>query len=144
MAFRGTFEFTLDAKNRLTVPAKFRAALSEGVVLAKGIERNVALWPPSAYEAQIEAALAAERPGSKRWRDMRRFYSANSVDTELDAAGRVMVPPFLLEHAGLGREVVVTGAGECLEVWDRGGWSEYETALTTRMADYTESLDTSS
>ena len=55
-----------------------------------------------------------------------------------------MVPPFLLEHAGLGREVVVTGAGECLEVWDRGGWSEYETALTTRMADYTESLDNSS
>ena len=53
MAFRGTFEFTLDAKNRLTVPAKFRAALAEGVVLAKGLEPCVAIWVPDAYDAVV-------------------------------------------------------------------------------------------
>ena len=113
MAFRGTFEFTLDAKNRLTVPAKFRAALSEGVVLAKGIERNVALWTPSAYEEQIASPRwAAERPGSSGGGEMRRFFSANSLETELDGAGRVMVPTFLLSTPASASEVVVTGAGD--------------------------------
>ena len=126
MAFRGTFDLTLDAKNRLTVPAKFRAALSEGVVLAKGIERNVAVWTPSRLRVP-DRGRAGRRNPAPRWRDMRRFYSANSLDTELDGAGRVMLPPFL-EHAGLAREVVVTGAGECLEVWDRGAWPSYDAA----------------
>ena len=53
----GTFEYTLDAKNRLTVPSKFRAALSDGVVLAKAVEPCVAIWTPQAYEAQTAAAL---------------------------------------------------------------------------------------
>jgi MraZ protein len=143
VAFRGTFDFTLDAKNRLTVPAKFRAALADGVVLAKGIERNVALWTPAAYEAQVAAALAGRNPASPQGRELRRFFSANAVDTELDSAGRVMVPAFLAEHAGLRREVVVAGAGECLEVWDRDAWRDYNAGLTERITDITASLDTS-
>ena len=142
MAFRGTFDFTLDAKNRLTVPSRFRAALADGVVLAKGIERNVALWTPDAYDAQIAAALAGRNPASPQARELRRFFSANAHDTELDSAGRVMIPAFLLEHGGLGREVVVTGAGECLEVWDRDAWRDYNAGLSGRITDITASLDT--
>ena len=55
MAFRGTFDHTLDAKNRLTIPAKFRASLAEGVVLSKGIERCVQVWTPRAYDAYVAA-----------------------------------------------------------------------------------------
>src|ERR1700716_2533419 len=66
LAFRGTFDYTLDAKNRLTVPAKFRAALSGGVVLSKGVERCVAIWTPSAYEQQTAAALQGSNPFSAR------------------------------------------------------------------------------
>ena len=55
MAFRGTFDFTLDAKNRLTVPAKFRAALADGIVLARGAGRCLELWPQAEYEAQQAA-----------------------------------------------------------------------------------------
>jgi MraZ protein len=118
VAFRGTFEYTLDAKNRLTVPAKFRATLAEGVVLARGVERNVAIWRPSEYEDQAQATLAGRNPLSPEARELRRFFSANAIDSELDSAGRVMIPGFLLDHAGLEKDVVVTGAGECLEVWD--------------------------
>jgi MraZ protein len=64
MAFRGTFDYSLDAKNRLTVPAKFRASLSEGVVLAKGIEHCVQVWTPKAFEAYTESALAGMSPSS--------------------------------------------------------------------------------
>jgi MraZ protein len=143
VAFRGTFDFTLDVKNRLTVPAKFRAALAQGVVLAQGVERNVAIWTPEAYEAQIEATLAGLNPNSPQARKLSRFFSANAFDTELDAAGRVMIPAVLGEHAGLGREVVVTGAGDCLEVWDRAMWREYNASLSSEISDITASLDTS-
>lgn len=140
MAFRGTFDFTLDAKNRLTVPAKFRAALSDGAVLAAGIERCVAVWTPAAYEAQVSVALQASNPVSARARDARRYFSANSHETELDAAGRVMLPAFLVEHADLDREVVVIGAEQCLEVWGREAWAQYNRELTDRMNEITESL----
>ena len=101
MAFRGTFDYSLDAKNRLTVPAKFRASLSEGVVLAKGIERCVQVWTPSGFEAYTGSALQGVHPLSDQARKLNRFFSANSLDTELDSAGRVMVPAFLLERPGL-------------------------------------------
>jgi MraZ protein len=137
MAFRGTFDYSLDAKNRLTVPAKFRTSLAEGVVLAKGIERCVQVWTPSGFEAYTEAALHGVHPLSAEARKLRRFFSANSFDADLDAAGRVMVPGFLLEHGGLRKEVVVTGAGDCLEVWDRASWAKYNAALSDELPDIT-------
>jgi len=103
MAFRGTFELTLDAKNRLTVPAKLRAALAEGVVLAKGVERNVGIWKPEDYESRIDATLSGRNPVSPQARELQRYFSSGAFDTELDAAGRVMIPSVLGEHAGLGR-----------------------------------------
>jgi MraZ protein len=140
MAFRGTFDYSLDVKNRLTVPAKFRASLSEGVVLAKGIERCVQVWTPSAFEAYTSAALQGVHPLSEDARKLQRFFSANSFDTELDSAGRVMVPTFLLEHGGLAKEVVVTGAGECLELWDRAAWAAYNDALSSDVSEITAAL----
>lgn len=140
MAFRGTFDHTLDAKNRLTVPARFRAELAGGVVLAMGLERCIALWTPGAYDEYTGAALQGLHPLSKEAQKLRRFFSANSLDTELDGAGRVMVPGFLLEHAGLGKDVVVTGAGEWLEIWDRGTWATYNAALASDIDDITASL----
>jgi transcriptional regulator MraZ len=131
MAFRGTFDYTLDAKNRLTVPARFRAELAGGVVLAKGLERCIALWTPGAYGLH---------PLSKEAQKLRRFFSANSLDTELDAAGRVMLPAFLLEHAGLSKDVVVTGAGDALEIWDRMTWTTYNDALASDVDEITASL----
>ena len=140
MVFRGTFDYSLDAKNRLTVPARFRAALAEGVVLAKGLERCVTLWTPGDYDAYVRSSLEGFHPLSETARKLKLYFSANSLDTELDAAGRVMMPPFLVDHAGLRKEVTVTGAGEHLEIWDRAGWAEYNAALTTDVTDITASL----
>jgi MraZ protein len=141
LAFRGTFDYTLDAKNRLTVPARFRAALSEGVVMAAGVERCVAIWTPRAYDTHTTVALRGSNPLHARARDTSRYFAANSHETELDAAGRVMLPGFLINHGGLERDVVVIGAGDCLEVWDRGTWAEYNQRLTSRINEITESLE---
>ncbi|MEA2223270.1 MAG: transcriptional regulator MraZ [Solirubrobacteraceae bacterium] len=140
MAFRGTFDYTLDAKNRLTVPARFRAELAGGVVLAKGLERCVAVWTPAAYDEYTAAALQGLHPLSKEAQKLRRFFSANSLDTELDAAGRVMLPAFLLDHAGLSKDVVVTGSGDALEIWDRMTWATYNDALASDVDEITASL----
>jgi MraZ protein len=140
MAFRGSFDYSLDAKNRLTVPAKFRASLSDGAVLAKGIEKCVAVWTPGAYDAHVQSALAGMNPLSPQARELQRYFSANAHDTELDSAGRVMIPSFLLDHAGLDKEVVVTGAGDCIEVWGRAAWAEYNADLASRVPDITASL----
>ena len=140
MAFRGTFDHTLDAKNRLTVPARFRATLAEGIVLATGIERCVAIWRPPDYDAFTKTTLQGHSPLSPQTRQLTRFFSANSHDTELDSAGRVMLPAFLVEYAGLGRDVVVTGAGDCLEIWDRAAWASYNQKLIDTMPDITASL----
>jgi MraZ protein len=140
LAFRGTFDYSLDSKNRLTVPARFRAALSDGLVLAKRVAGCVAVWRPDDYDAYMRAALERFHPMSPEAEQLERYFSANSHDTELDAAGRVGVPSFLLEHAGLGKEVVVTGAGRCLEIWDRDAWSRYNAELTDEVAGITARL----
>jgi MraZ protein len=140
LAFRGAFDYTLDAKNRLTVPAKFRATLSEGVVLAKGVEPCVALWRASDYEAFIDRALSNMNPMSPDYQKLQRYYNANAFDAELDGAGRVMVPPKLMAHAGLTKDVVVSGAGDCLEVWDRYRWSSHDEELTDAIPDLTARL----
>ncbi len=140
MAFRGTFDHTFDAKNRLTVPVKFRASLSDGVVVAKGVERCVSVWTPGEYDAFVESALGQLNPLSPEARDLQRYFSANAVETELDSAGRVMVPAFLLEHGSLGKEVVVTGAGPCIEVWDRAAWATENAKLAADVLEITATL----
>jgi MraZ protein len=140
LAFRGTFEFTLDAKNRLTIPAKLRAALADGVVLAKGLEPCVSIWRPGDYDAWVGQVLAGVNPGSRQARDLQRYFQSNSLETELDSAGRVMLPGFLLEHGALRRDVVVLGVGGSLEVWDRAGWQDHNATLSASAADLTESL----
>jgi MraZ protein len=140
MAFRGTFDYSLDAKNRLTVPSKFRAALAEGVVVAKGIEQCIAIWTPKDYDAYTQSALQGFHPLSPQATKLKRFFSANSVATELDSAGRVGVPPFLMDHASLTKEVVVIGNDECLEVWDRATWADYNAALASDVSDITAQL----
>ena len=141
MAFRGTFDPTLDAKNRLTVPSKFRAALSDGLVLAKGIDAGCAqVWIPSEYEAYVEDALAGINPMTEQARKLERFFGAGSFETELDAAGRIMIPGPILEHARLSKDVVVIGSRRCLELWDRESWAAVDAELSADVHALTEAL----
>ena len=116
MIFRGTFEHALDAKHRLTIPAKFRGALVNGVVLAAshevetGAPRAVAIWTPEAYDAYTAGTLAGLNPASPKARELKRFFFNASFDTELDAANRVMIPTPLLDYAGLGKRALDRGS----------------------------------
>jgi MraZ protein len=141
LAFRGHYEHSLDAKNRLSIPARFRAAFSAGVVLAKEPVPCLAVWTPQGHEAVIERALAGLNPMGSEHRKLSRFYQGNSFEVELDAAGRVTLPAPLMKHAGVEKEVVVAGVGDHLEVWDSRRWRTEQESLDAEIAEVTERLD---
>jgi len=141
--FRGTFDHTLDAKNRLTVPARYRAALAEGVVLALPVDLKpcVCIWHPGDYERYSRRALDQLPPLSARLSEMERFLYGNSVDADLDAAGRVIVAHFLKKHAGIEKDVVIVGTGPRLELWSRGRWDKHTPDLLNEVEEITASFN---
>jgi MraZ protein len=120
----GEYEHALDDKNRLTLPAKFRQAFSEGVFVAKGIDPCLVVYPRTEWERFTQQALEPLNPFSREARQISRFVFAGTTDTELDRQGRIMIPQPLVEHASLAREVVVAGVRDHLEIWDRSAWRE--------------------
>ncbi len=140
MAFRGHFEHTLDAKNRLSIPTRFRTAFSSGTVLAKTPEPCVAIWTPETNEAIIERALSGLNPMGAEYRKASRFFQGNSFEVDLDASGRVTLPSALITHAGIEKDVVVVGVGDHLEVWARQRWQQEQEALDAEIGEVTERL----
>jgi MraZ protein len=147
LIFRGTFEHALDAKNRLTVPAKYRDALKGGVVLAispeteLGTARSLGIWQPDDYDAYVAQALSELNPLSPRARDLRNLLYGSSWDLELDSANRLVIPQPAREFAGLEKEAVITGAGDHLLLWDRKAFSEYNAVALSRFSEITASFD---
>jgi MraZ protein len=138
----GEHDHTIDDKNRLTLPAKFRQAFAEGVVLARGIERCLTAYPRSEWGAAIETRLQELDPLSKEGRVMQRYFFSGAAEAELDKQGRVMIPSSLSEHAGLGKEVVVAGIRDHLEIWDRAAWREHLHEIEGSAEDVAERLAT--
>ncbi len=118
----GEFEHTIDDKNRLTLPAKFRSAFAGGIVVTRGMDGCLYAYSPDAWQALVQSRIATLNPLSKEGRRMQRFFYASAAEGELDKQGRVNVPAALIEHAGLGREVVVAGVNDHVEIWDREAW----------------------
>ena len=141
--FRGTFEHTLDAKNRLTVPVRYRKALGDGALLAMPLDQKpcVAIWLPGEYDTYTQRAIEELPPLSPKRSELERFFFGNSQLVDLDAAGRIMLPAFLIDHAKLAKDVVVVGAGNRLELWGKGAWGEHQPALLGRVADITANVD---
>lgn len=107
----------------------------------KGAEPCLSLYPADTYHAMAQDALSGMNPLSSQKREFSRLFYANAMSMELDGAGRIMLPARFMEHAGISsREVVVAGAGDCLELWDRDTWESYDADLAQRAPDLTASL----
>ena len=120
----GTYTPKVDDKGRLALPAKFRAQLGSGFVLARGQERCVYLLPASEFR-RMAAQIQRASLGNKATRDYLRVFLSGAVDQEPDKQGRVVVPPMLRDYANLGKEVVVIGVGTRAEIWDAQAWNTY-------------------
>ena len=141
--FQGSFEHTLDSKSRLTVPSEFRAALSDGVVLARPVHGQpcVTVWRTEEYEEFASSAIGGMPALSQRRSDLERFFYGKSVRTRLDSAGRVMIPPGLAGECSIDRDVLVIGAGSRLELWNSDVWNEHQPALNAALEEATALAD---
>ena len=120
----GAHEHTIDDKTRLTLPARFRQAFADGVVITRGLDGCLYAFRRPDWDRLVESQLAALDTLSQEGRRINRFFFSGASETELDKQGRVMLPKELIEHAGLGRDVVVAGVNDRLEIWDRAAWRE--------------------
>jgi MraZ protein len=136
----GEYEHMIDEKNRLTLPAKFRRAFEDGIVVTRGLDGCVYAWPPAAFEDYRDTTLSTLHPLSQQGRRMRRHFFSGASETTPDKQGRVSIPPALLEHAKLGRDVVVAGVNDHLEIWDRAAWKRELAEVEGSAEDVAERL----
>jgi MraZ protein len=136
----GTHEHTIDDKNRLTLPAKFRKAFQDGLVITRGIDQCLHAYRREDWDRLVESRLAPLDPLSKEARRMERYFFAPATEAELDKQGRVMLPATLIAHAQLGREVVVAGVNNRLEIWDRETWRRELAEIEGSAEDVAERL----
>jgi MraZ protein len=136
----GEYEHTLDDKNRLTLPAKFRQDFAEGIVVTRGMDGCLFAYTRGDWGSLVDRRLATLDPLSKEGRRMQRFFFSGAAETELDKQGRVGIPTALLEHAKLGRDVVVAGVHDHLEIWDRAAWRKELAEVEGSAEDVAERL----
>jgi MraZ protein len=132
--FLGTHAPRLDDKGRLVLPAKFREQLATGLVLTKGQDRSIVVWPAAEFAAYAERLNEASRSDARVRAYLRVLFSGAS-DEIPDRQGRITVPPALREYAGLDRDVIVVGNGSTAEIWDEPTWQTY---LGSQDRDFSE------
>jgi MraZ protein len=137
--FLGTHTPRLDEKGRLILPAKYRDELSAGLVLTKGQERCLYVFPVTEF-GRITDALRTAPVTAKAVRDYSRVFFASASDEELDKQGRITIPQSLRDYAGLQRDCVVIGANTRLEIWDATAWARYLEQQEDAFSDASEEV----
>ncbi|WEV59992.1 division/cell wall cluster transcriptional repressor MraZ [Bifidobacterium sp. ESL0728] len=120
----GTYTPKIDQKGRMALPAKMRAQLGEGMVMARGQEKCVYLLPQTEFR-RIAARIQRASMGNKATRSYLRVFLSGAVEGEPDKQGRVLVPQNLRTYAGLGSDIVVIGVGTRAEIWNKESWDAY-------------------
>jgi MraZ protein len=137
--FFGTHTPRLDEKGRLFLPAKFRDEMQEGLVITRGQERCLSVWPMAEFSA-LTQQLRQAPVTNKRARDYLRMLFAGASDETPDKQGRITIPAMLREYAGLTRECVVIGAMNRVEVWDAESWQRYSGEQEQAFSDLSEEV----
>jgi MraZ protein len=136
MLLTGTFNRAVDEKLRIAIPKSLRDALgaqAQGVLyVTPGTDGSLALYTEESL-ARLAERLAGFSPNAQDVRAFSRLFYARAQAVELDGQGRVRVPPELAELAGLGKEAVLVGVQDHLELWDRGRWDQY---VAQKQGDY--------
>ena len=122
--FLGEYEHSIDDKSRLTLPARFRDAVAAGVVLSKGLDGSVDVYPRETWEMNVVERIGRLDPLLPDTRVLQRHFFGGASEDVPDKQGRVLLPAALVRHGKLAREVTVVGNNDHLEIWDRATWAE--------------------
>jgi transcriptional regulator MraZ len=137
--FLGTHTPRLDDKGRLALPARFRPELEGGLVICKGQDRCLFVFPVTEF-ARFTDALRNAPVTDRRVRDYGRVLFASASNETPDSQGRITVPAPLREYAGLSKDCVVIGANSRIEVWDASAWQTYLEGTEQAFADIAEEV----
>jgi MraZ protein len=138
--FTGEFKHAVDAKNRLSIPAKFRDKLGDRFYITKGLDHCLFVFPMDEW-VQFEAKLKELPLSNKQARMFARSFFAGATECELDKQGRILLPQSLRGHANLEKDVYVNGAGSRVEIWDASTWESYNDFMTANMDDLAEGME---
>jgi MraZ protein len=137
--FLGRHGHNLDEKGRLALPARYREELRDGVVITRGFDDCLLVYPMAAW-APLAERVSALSIGDPDVRLLRRMLFANATDLMLDRQGRILVPAELRAHAGLEREAVVVGMHSFIEIWSPNGWAAQDELVERDGASIAEKL----
>lgn len=126
--FIGEYKHSIDAKKRLAVPARLRKEFGERAVLTRGLNNCLVLYPQAQWQ-KVTEKLAQLPQGQGDTRSFTRLMFSGASEVELDQLGRILVPEFLKEYAGLKQRVVLIGVSDRLEIWDEERWNGYKEAV---------------
>jgi MraZ protein len=119
--FLGEFNYTVDEKGRMTIPARFRPELAKGVVVTRWLDGCLALFPNDEWELLAQKVNALPLT-DRRARDFRRFVFGSAAEATPDRQGRVLIPAYLRQYASLDGEVTVVGMNTYVEIWHPETW----------------------
>lgn len=134
----GQYSYIIDEKKRISVPAKFRDSLDLGAVLTKGFEGCLYLYPQTEWQKFLDMInkLPYFDPAT---REMKRTIVGSAMDVKLDSAGRILVPDYLKDYAGLEKQLIIVGLNDHIEIWDESKWNKYSPNLneiSDRLKDF--------
>jgi MraZ protein len=137
--FLGEFEHSIDDKGRLAVPARFRPALEDGLVMTRGVERCLVIYDPEAWR-EVSDRVRSLNPWQEDARRMQRHFFSGAQPAQPDKLGRVVIPQFLRAYALLENEVVVVGLADRIEVWANSEWERQRSEAERDSAELAEHL----
>jgi MraZ protein len=123
--FIGEYQHNLDPKKRLALPSKFRKELGSTVVVTRGLDKCLFVYPAKVWK-ELAEKLGNLPMGESTTRSFVRLMLAGAIDSDIDSQGRVLLPEYLKQYAGLSRNVVVAGLFNRLEIWDERKWNIYK------------------
>ena len=137
--FLGEHRHALDDKGRVIFPSRMRDELGAQVVLQKGIENCVLVFPPEEWEREVEKvnALPTTKPEARRYR---RFFFSQAQAERVDTQGRLTIPQAFREYAGLSKDVVIAGVGPRVEIWDASRWDTHRSESEDTVEDFASDL----
>ena len=121
----GEYKHGLDPKKRVSIPAKFRKEIGKKAVITRGLDQCLFVYPMSEWE-KVAEKLSSLPTGQSDTRNFVRMMLAGAVDVDIDSLGRVLIPDYLKDYAGLKDKVVIAGVYKRLEIWNEENWENYK------------------
>lgn len=125
LGFLGEYEYSIDDKGRILIPPKFRPLFRDGIVLCRGLDPCITVYPPEQWQ-KTSGLYASLRPTQSKARRLTRHFFAGAFSTDLDGQGRIAIPSYLRDYANVKDSAVLIGVNSYLEIWSRELWAEEE------------------